>query len=51
VTDAALSGMGAGMMVAVAVVAGWFMMTGREVVRWEGVVLLAAWVAFLPFLA
>ncbi|MBW3662574.1 MAG: calcium/sodium antiporter [Actinobacteria bacterium] len=51
VADPSLGSVGAAMMVVVAVVAGWFMMTEREVVRWEGVVLLAAWVALLPFLA
>jgi cation:H+ antiporter len=49
--DATISGPGAATMAAIAVLATGFMVTGRRVVRWEGVLLLAAYAAVLPFLA
>jgi hypothetical protein len=37
-------------MVVIAVAAAVLMLTGRRVARWEGALLLAAYVALLPFL-
>lgn len=42
---------GVGLMVAVALFATFFMVTGRRVVRWEGAILLAAYAAMVPLLA
>jgi cation:H+ antiporter len=49
--DPTIAGAGVIVMVAIAVVATGFMMTGKRVVRWEGAVLLLAYAATLPFLA
>jgi cation:H+ antiporter len=48
---ASITGLGAGLMVGVAVLATVFMLTGRKVRRAEGVVLLLVYVVTLPFLA
>ena len=45
-----VTGLGVGLMVAVALFATLFMVTGRQVVRWEGAVLLVAYLAVLPLL-
>ena len=44
-------GIAAGFMVAAAFVAGLFVITGRRLVRWEGAVLLAVFVAFVAVAA
>lgn len=46
-----ITGIGVILMVGVAVIATFFMVTGRRVVKWEGAVLLAAYVAVLPLMA
>jgi cation:H+ antiporter len=51
VQDTTLTSLGVGLMVGVAAVATLMMLTGRTVVRWEGALLLAAYVAVLPLLA
>jgi len=51
VADPILTGPGVSIMVAVAVIATAFMVTGRRVVRWEAGVLIAGYVAVLPLLA
>ncbi len=42
---------GVGLMIGVALIATVFMATGRRVVRWEGAVLIIAYLAMIPFLA
>jgi cation:H+ antiporter len=49
--DASITGLGAGLMVAIATLATVFMLTGRRVQRLEGVVLLLLYALTLPFLA
>jgi cation:H+ antiporter len=49
--DRTISTLGVGLMVAVAVGATLFMVTGKRVVRWEAIVLLLAYAATLPLLA
>ena len=49
--DGTISTIGVALMVAVAVVATLFMVTGKRVVRWEAIVLLVAYTATLPLLA
>jgi cation:H+ antiporter len=51
VADPTLTGLGVALMVGVALAATLFMRTGHRVVRWEGVALLAAYVAVVPLLA
>jgi cation:H+ antiporter len=51
VQDTTLTSLGVGLMVGVAAIATLMMLTGRTVVRWEGALLLAAYVAVLPLLA
>jgi cation:H+ antiporter len=48
---ATMTGLGVLLMVGVALLATILMVTGRRVVRWEGVLLLVGYVAVLPFLA
>lgn len=50
-TDPALAGTATAIMVGVAVAAVVLMRTGHRVERWEGAVLLAAWIATLPLVA
>jgi cation:H+ antiporter len=49
--DPSITGLGVYLMVGVAVIATLFMITGRKVVRFEGVLLLAGYLAVLPLLA
>ena len=49
--DPTLTGLATALMVAVAVVASGLMVSGRRVVRWEGLALLAAYAAMLLLLA
>ncbi len=49
-TGGAIATVGVALMVTVAVVATFFMVTGHRVVRWEGAVLLAAYLATIPLL-
>jgi cation:H+ antiporter len=49
--DGDIAGIGSLMMVVLALAAWLFMATGRTVVRWEGGVLLAAYLVALPLLA
>lgn len=49
--EASITGLGAALMVAVALLATVFMLTGRRVQRTEGAVLLLLYAATLPFLA
>ncbi len=49
--DASISGLGAALMVAIALLATIFMFSGRRVARTEGFVLLALYAATVPFLA
>lgn len=51
VLDATVVGTAGIIMVAVAALATWFMVTGRRVVRWEGAVLLVGYLAVLPLIA
>jgi cation:H+ antiporter len=51
VIDPTITTLGVGLMVGIAVVATLFMITGKRVVRWEGLVLLVAYGATLPLLA
>jgi cation:H+ antiporter len=50
-TDPTIVGLATILMVAVAVLATAFMVTGRRVVRWEAALLLLGYAATLPFLA
>jgi cation:H+ antiporter len=50
VASPTIVGIGTILMVAVALVATLMMITGQKVVRWEGALLLAAYVAFLPLM-
>lgn len=50
-TDPNLAGLGTYLMVGVGVAATALMVTGRQVVRWEGVLLVAVWLGALPLLA
>jgi cation:H+ antiporter len=49
--DPSITGLGVYLMVGVALIATLFMVTGRKVVRFEGVLLLAGYLAVLPLLA
>ncbi|MFP4310923.1 MAG: calcium/sodium antiporter [Nitriliruptoraceae bacterium] len=49
--DASITGLGAGLMIAIAILATVFMVSGRRVQRIEGVVLLLLYALTLPFLA
>jgi cation:H+ antiporter len=51
VADPTLTGLATILMVAVAALATYLMATGREVVRWEGALLLGGYLVMLPFLA
>jgi cation:H+ antiporter len=51
VPSATMAGLGVGLMVAVAMIATVFMVTGRRVVRWEGALLVVGYLAVLPLLA
>ena len=51
IPDPSMTGLGVGLMVGIALAATLFMFTGRRVVRWEGALLLAAYLAVLPLLA
>ena len=50
VAGGTIATVGVGMMITVAVVATFFMVTGRRVVAWEGAVLLAVYLATVPLL-
>jgi cation:H+ antiporter len=49
--DPSLTGLATYLMVAIAVLATFFMVTGRKVARWEGATLLAIYVVAVPLLA
>lgn len=51
VDDAKLTGLAVALMIGVGLGATLFMMTGKRVVRWEGMVLLIGYVAVMPLLA
>jgi cation:H+ antiporter len=50
-TDPTIVGLATAVMVALAVAATVFMVTGKRVARWEGALLLVAYAATIPFLA
>lgn len=51
VASTTITTLGVLLMIGVALVATFFMMTGRRVVRWEGAVLLIVYLAMVPFMA